>query len=377
LRAEAERVLPYLTGRTVWLVNSTAQGGGVAEMLPPLVVVLRELGVRAEWVVIGSREPEFFRLTKHLHNMIHGEGEPRLGDADRELFDRVNQENAEELRAHVRPGDVLIVHDPQPMPLAKLLRESVPLVTIWRCHIGVDVENAATRAAWEFLSPYFDAYDHAVFSAAEYIPRSLASRATVIYPGIDPLAAKNRELPLNAAVEVMCNAGLVVCPGPIVRPPFAAVAQRALPDGRLVAANAWEDIGLLTRPIVTQISRWDRLKGWLPLMLAFAQLKRAAQEAAADPLHWRRLALARLVLAGPAAAAIQDDPEAQSVLEELRSAYSALDTAVQADIAILALPMASLDENALMVNALQRASTIVVQNSLREGFGLTIAEAMW
>lgn len=90
LRAEAARLMPHLAGRTVWLVNSTARGGGVAEMLPPLVAVLRELGVRTEWVVIDSHEQEFFRLTKHLHNLIHGEGEPRLGRADRELFERVN-----------------------------------------------------------------------------------------------------------------------------------------------------------------------------------------------------------------------------------------------------------------------------------------------
>lgn len=378
LRAEAAALMPRLAGRTVWLVNSTARGGGVAEMLPPLVAVLRELGVRTEWVVIGSEEQEFFQLTKHLHNLIHAEGEPRLGRAERELFERVNRENAEALRPHVRAGDVLIVHDPQPLPLAALLRESVPLVTIWRCHIGVEVENAATLAAWEFLSPWLAAYDHTVFSAAEYVPRSLASRATVIYPGIDPLAAKNRDLPPREVADVMCSAGLIVCPEPTVRPVFAAVAQRSLPDGRWAAANAGEGIGLLTRPIVTQISRWDLLKGWLPLMLAFAQLKRSAYSAATeDPLHQRRLELARLVLAGPEPAAIQDDPGAQSMLEELRAAYVALDSSVQRDIAILALPMASRDENALMVNALQRASTIVVQNSLREGFGLTIAEAMW
>jgi trehalose synthase len=379
LRSEAAAVLPRLVGRTVWMVNSAAQGGGVAEMLLNMVSLLRDLGVRTEWVVIRSRQPEFFLLTKRIHNLIHGTGDPRLGRVERELFERVNRENAEELEALVRPGDLLIVHDPQPLPLAGLLRDKVPMVMIWRCHIGLDEENAATKAAWEFLAPYLDAYDHAVFSAPEYIPERLGGRSTVIFPGIDPLAPKNSELSLRGAVEVLCTGGLMVCPGPTVDPPYPDQAQRVLPDGRSAPANAMEDIGLLTRPIVTQVSRWDRLKGFRPLLEAFAALKQSVYggETASDPVHRRRLDLARLVLAGPETAAIQDDPESQEVFAELRGVYMALHPAVQDDIAIITLPMRSVEQNALLVNALQRASTLVVQNSLREGFGLTIAEAMW
>lgn len=379
LRAEAESIVPRLAGRTVWMVNSTAQGGGVAEMLPPLVSVLRDLGIRTEWVVIGSDEPAFFVLTKHIHNLIHGVGEPVLGEAERALFERVNRANADALRQRVRPGDVVVVHDPQPMPLAGMLRDVGSLVAVWRCHIGLDEENAATRAAWEFLAPYVPAYDRAVFSAPEYIPRAFGTRATVIYPGIDPLSPKNRELTLHAAVEALSNGGVISAPGPTVNQPFTRLARRVLADGGLAPANVLEDIGLLTRPIVTQVSRWDRLKGFLPLMRAFASLKRTIYDGdvKADPLHRRRLDLVRLVLAGPDPDAIQDDPEAQEVFEELRAEYAGTHPAIQDDIAILALPMASRDENAILVNALQRASTIVVQNSLREGFGLTIAEAMW
>jgi trehalose synthase len=140
-----------------------------------------------------------------------------------------------------------------------------------------------------------------------------------------------------------------------------------------------EDIGLLTRPVVTQVSRWDRLKGFRPLLEAFAALKRSvyAGNRTPDPVHRRRLDLARLVLAGPEAESIQDDPEAQEVFAELRGVYMTLPAAIQDDIAIVTLPMRSREQNALLVNALQRASSLVVQNSLREGFGLTIAEAMW
>jgi trehalose synthase len=361
------------------MVNSTAKGGGVAEMLPAIVSLLRDLGVRAEWVVIGSGRPGFFDLTKRIHNLIHGTGDPRLGAPERQLFEEVNRENAEELRLLVRAGDILVVHDPQPLPLAALLQETVPLVKIWRCHIGLDAENAATRAAWDFLGRYLDAYDHAVFSAPEYIPERLAGRSTVIYPGIDPLAPKNRELSLSGAVGVLCSGGLLVCPGPTVYPPYEALALRALPDGSFAAANSIADFGLLTRPIITQVSRWDRLKGFFPLMQAFAALKQSARDgrASRDAIHQRRLDLVRLVLAGPDPGSIQDDPEAQEVLRELRATYSALPSSIQEDIAILTLPMRLPEHNALLVNALQRASTVIVQNSLREGFGLTIAEAMW
>jgi trehalose synthase len=379
LRSEAATVLPRLSARTVWMVSSAAQGGGVAEMLVDMVPLLRDLGVRTEWVVIGSRDLAFFPLTKRIHNLIHGAGDPDLTRVDRELFERVNRENAEELKSLVRPGDLLIVHDPQPLPLAGMLREHVPVLTLWRSHIGLDEENAATRSAWEFLGPYLDAYDHAVFSASEYIPDRLAGRSTVIYPSLDPLSGKNCELSLSDAVRVLCTGGLVVPPGPTVEPPYAYPAQRVLPDGSSAPANAMEDIGLLTRPIVTQVSRWDRLKGFRPLMEAFASLKQSiyGSETAPDRVHRRRLDLVRLVLAGPEAEAIQDDPEARDVLEELRGVYVSLHPAIQDDIAIVTLPLRSQQQNALLVNALQRASTIVVQNSLREGFGLTIAEAMW
>jgi trehalose synthase len=375
LRREAEGVVARLAGRTVWMVSSTAQGGGVAEMLPPIVSLLRDLGVRIEWVVIGSTDQAFFDLTKRIHNLIHGTGRPELSGSDRALYERVNRDNAAALRPLLAPGDLLVVHDPQPLPLAAQLREAAALA-VWRCHIGLDAENAATRAAWDFLAPYIDAYDAAVFSAAEYIPECLAGRSSVIFPGIDPLSPKNRDLSLRRTIEVMCSGGLIACPGPTVGAPYHSQAQRLLPDGRWAPAQAG-DIGLLTRPIVTQISRWDRLKGFRPLLEAFVALKRMPADGRSSSAARRHLELARLVLAGPDPGAIQDDPEALEVLEELRGVHGALPPALRQDVALLLLPMQSLAENALMVNALQRASTVVVQNSLREGFGLTIAEAMW
>jgi len=379
LREDAAPVAPRMAGRTVWMVSSTAKGGGVAEMLPGLVRLLRDVGVATRWAVIETDRPEFFQLTKRIHNLIHGEGDPRLSGEDRDLFEAANRDNADRLAPFLNPGDVLIVHDPQPMPIAGLLRERVEVHAVWRCHIGLDFETSATRAAWEFLEPYGAAYGRAVFSAPEYVPAFLEGRASIIAPGIDPLSSKNRDMHVHEVVRVLANSALTPTTGPVLRPPFGHLANRLQPDGTFRPAIWPEDIGLLVRPILTQISRWDRLKGFLPLLHAFATMKRRihSDDKRFAPLHQRRLEIARLVLAGPEPEGVADDPEAAGVLEDLKRACLALDHATQADIAIVTLPMRAPRENALMVNALQRASSIVVQNSLREGFGLTVAEAMW
>ncbi|HUG39190.1 MAG TPA: glycosyltransferase [Longimicrobiales bacterium] len=380
LRTRAAEVAPRLAGRTVWMVNSAAQGGGVAEMLPTLVTLLNELGIATRWFVMASDEPAFFRLTKRIHNLIHGVGDPVLDDtADRDLYERVNALNAAALAPRLKDGDILVVHDPQPMAMAGMLRASRAVTAIWRCHIGLDESNDATRSAWSFLAPYAAHYDRAVFSAREYVPAMLRDRTRLIYPAIDPLSAKNQELHLHSVVGILANAALAVAPGPVVQPAFPHIAQRLQSDGSWSAAVLPADIGLLIRPVITQISRWDRLKGWLPLLAGFAALKeRVYTDRNERPaVEHRRLRHVRLVLAGPDPASIQDDPEGLEVIEELRRAYVALDDEIKEDVAVLALPMEDLRHNALMVNALQRTATVLVQNSLREGFGLTVTEAMW
>lgn len=379
LRAEAERLAPRFERRTVWMVNSTERGGGVAEMLPPIVYILRELGVATEWLVLESDDPAFFRLTKRLHNMIHGEDAGRLHASDRRLFERVNRENAAALLERIQPGDILVVHDPQPLPLGRIVTEKVDVLAIWRSHIGLDARNACTRMAWRFLRPYFEGYRHAVFSAPEYIPDYLAGRSSIIYPGIDPLTPKNRDLGIPAVVGTLVNAGLAHLDTPVPTPAFEPGA-RVLRDGGFVPAAEQTDLRLIGRPIITQVSRWDRLKGWRPLMEGFVLLKQQLAEGDLERLDGERrraLELSRLVLAGPEPDSIADDPEGVEVLEAIIDLHRSLDPGIRDDIVLVALPMASVDENARIVNALQRASTIVVQNSLREGFGLTVTEAMW
>jgi trehalose synthase len=379
LRAEAATLVPRLKNRSVLMVNSAAHGGGVAEMLPMQVLLLRELGVNVNWAVIGSDKPEFFRLTKRLHNLIHGAGDAQLGPAEKSLYDEVSHANAAELRAHLKSQDILIIHDPQPLGAGALLKQELSLRAIWRCHIGLDEHNDATRAAWGFLKPYAVVFDHAVFSAPEYIPDFLAGRATIIHPAIDLLSHKNRELHPHKLTGILCNSGLTKTDAPILTSPFPACAQRLHPDGTFGPATRPDKIGLLFRPVVTQVSRWDRLKGFRPLMEGFVRYKLCPPSSRNNlhAHHNRRREIVRLVLAGPDPASIQDDPEAQEVLAKLCDYYRSLPANCQKDIVLLTLPMASRKHNALMVNALQRCSTVVAQNSLREGFGLTATEAMW
>jgi len=378
LRAEAAEAAAPLAGRTVWMINSTAQGGGVAELLPAQIAILRDVGVNVRWIVIESDEPGFFVLTKRLHNLIHDVGAPHPDAADRRLYEAVSRRNAEAIRPVLAPGDIVLVHDPQPLGVGAMLRAMLDVRLIWRCHIGIDEDSVNTAAAWAFLRPYAAAYDDMVFSLAEYAPGWARPHATVIHPSIDPLTHKNRDLSLHKLVGILCDAGLAAPHWPLLETPFPDQARRLRPDGGFAPASSPEDIGLLARPIVTQVSRWDRLKGFAPLLDAFVALKTGRVGAPPrDRRHERRLAMTRLVLAGPDPAAIQDDPEARSVLDELARRYRELPLSVQPDVAILTLPMQSRKHNALMVNALQRASDIVVQNSLREGFGLTVSEAMW
>jgi len=379
LRENATTLVPTLAGRTVWMVNSTARGGGVAEMLPREVAMLRELGVDTRWVVIEPAEPAFFALTKRLHNLIHGSGDARFVAADRTLYDRVSDTLAAELLPHLADGDVLVVHDPQPLGAGARVRSSRRITAIWRCHIGLDEDLPQTRAAWDFLAPDLARYDHALFTAAEYVPPQLTGPSSIMQPALDPLSHKNRELGIHKLVGILVDAKLVPEHGPAIELPFEHPALRVQADGTLQVALVPQEIGLLFRPIVLQVSRWDRLKGWRPLLDGFVRLKREFPHRAAQYTERQRRLLeqARLVLAGPDPASIRDDPEATEVFTELCEVYGALEPRLQADVALLALPMASVKQNALIVNALQRCATLVVQNSLQEGFGLTVTEAMW
>jgi len=299
LRLLADR----LKGKTIQHINSTLVGGGVAEILSRMVPLLRELAVDTRWDVIEGGE-SFFAVTKKFHNALHGRQE-EISDDDFDVFRQTSDENIRKMNTSF---DIVFIHDPQPIALIKKKADNK---WIWRCHIDL---SRANKKVWEFLMEYLPGYDSAVFSAPSF-SRKLPLRQFLIPPSIDPLSDKNKELPREMIDSVM--------------------RKYNIPDDK---------------PIVTQISRFDRLKDPLGVIDAYLLVKKSVD--------------CRLILAGGSAA---DDPEGAKVLDEVIEKAKA-----DKDIHILLLP-----QNDIEVNALQRASTVIVQKSIREGFGLTVSEALW
>lgn len=366
-RAALAHGADLLAGRVVWHVNSTARGGGVAEMMGPLIGYARDSGADMRWMVIAGT-PAFFAVTKRIHNLLHadpGDGGD-LGPAERRLYDGVLWENAVELSAIVRPGDVVVLHDPQTAGLIPAMGRLGARV-VWRCHIGHhDLADERVARAWSFLAPYLEAAEATVFSRPEYVPRCCGARPVhIIAPSIDPFSPKNQDLAPGAVRAILSQAGIVEggsggAPAVFVRDDGGpGRVDRGADILHLGRAPSWET------PMVVQISRWDRLKDHLGVLRGFARL--AAADAAG----------ARLVLAGPAVTGVADDPEGPAVLEELTRAWRALPHQTRRRVQLVSLPVVDPQENAAMVNALQRHATVVVQKSLQEGFGLTVAEAMW
>jgi trehalose synthase len=350
-------------GRTIWNVNSTAYGGGVAEMLHSVVGYIRGAGLDARWLVI-SGDPDFYRVTKRIHNHLHGSpGDGgRLDDEARLVYESALAPNAEALRAHVRRGDYLILHDPQTAGLVPAMRATGAHV-VWRCHVGLDMPNDLAREAWSFLLPYVREADAYVFSRAAYVWEGLsAERVWLVPPSLDAFSPKNIDLDPHTVQAILDAAGITAA---------ASEAQATFPrhDGSHgVVRNRAEMVELAPvpagAPLVLQVSRWDRLKDPAGVVVGFAEHL--------DPVFG-----AHLVLAGPSVEAVADDPEGGQVLRECIDLWRRLPDAARARVHLACLPMRDAEENAAMVNALQRRADIVVQKSLAEGFGLTVAEAMW
>ena len=363
----ANTVRARMEGRTVWNVNTTAAGGGVAEMLQALLPYARGTGVDARWLVMDGN-PDFFRVTKRLHHALHGslgDGTP-LAEEAHAIYDATMQANLEELGSNVRPHDVVILHDPQTAGLASALIDSGALV-IWRCHIGHDSTNLEVESGWQFLARYLSDVPAFVFSRHAYIPAYVdEGRSTIITPGIDAFSPKNQELDEATTRAILVHVGLVEGPAGAAPPVFTREdgspgrVDRQAEIIRLGHAPSWET------PLVVQVSRWDPLKDPIGVLNGFAAIHDGAASRKAE-----------LVLAGPNVRAVTDDPEGAQVFEQVCAAWRDLPAAARKRVHLASLPMDDLQENAAMVNALQRHATIVVQKSLHEGFGLTVMEAMW
>jgi trehalose synthase len=355
-----------LASRTFWNVNSTANGGGVAEMLRSLIGYTRGGGSDARWVVIEGN-PEFFRVTKRLHNRLHGhngDGGP-LSEEERAAYERCTEANAELLARRVRASDVVLLHDPQTAGMIPRMLETGAVV-IWRSHVGISPPNDLAREAWRFLMPYVEKADAYVFSQASYVWEGLdPAKLTVIPPSIDVFSPKNHAMAYTSVTAVLRASGLAASGHPrharaLYERLDGSVGQVRSQAQLVEERQLWLDV-----PVLTQVSRWDRLKDPAGVIEAFAEYVHAEDD---QP---------NLVLAGPDVTAVADDPEGREVFEEIHELWSGLPHRVRRRVHLALLPMEDADENAVIVNALQRRADVVAQKSLAEGFGLTVAEAMW
>jgi trehalose synthase len=358
------RARSAFAGRRIWNVNSTARGGGVAELLVSLLAYARCAGVDARWLVIPGDEA-FFRITKRIHNRLHGfagDGGP-LGEEERSHYESTLAASADALSRLLSPRDAVILHDPQTAGLVPAVSDlGVPVV--WRCHVGRDSPNELARTTWDFLRPYVERADVTVFSRVAFAWEGLdPARRAIIPPSIDAFAPKNQTLDPDVVDAILAVSGLREDGGGPARPVFTTM------DGEVREVGGRAEL-LEERPLraadryVLQVSRWDALKDPLGVIDGFAE-------------HVAPQGSAHLVYAGPAVEAVADDPEGAGVLAQARERWHALPPSIRERIHLALLPMADLQENAAIVNALQRAASVVLQKSLAEGFGLTVTEAMW
>lgn len=298
-----------LKGARVVHVNSTREGGGVAEILNKLVPLMQSLGIDARWEVIGGH-PDFYQCTKGFHNALQG---LQVTIPERLLreYEQTNQVSAERLHDSLAEADFVVIHDPQPAAMIKHFPQR-KAKWIWRFHIDA---SHPYRPVWKYLRQFVDYYDSSVFSLPEFA-QPLPHPQYIIAPSIDPLSDKNCELPPHE---------------------IEAVRQQFKIDPEL--------------PMILQVSRYDRFKDPLGVIEAY-QLA-------------NKLTPMQLVLAGGGAS---DDPEGDAVLNEVRLAAEG-----DPNLHVLLLP----PDAHRTINALQRTADIVLQKSLREGFGLTVSEAMW
>jgi trehalose synthase len=349
----AASVRDALGDRRLLNVNSTAHGGGVAEMLHTLLGYIRHVGIQSEWLVIGGDAP-FFQVTKRIHNGLYGASGDGgdLGGKEHSAYQRVLREAVPSIERHVRRGDIVIVHDPQPAGIVGGLVE-LGATVVWRCHIGVDRTNEWSERAWSFLRRYVEQAHAYVFSKEEFAPAWIApGRLEVVPPSIDPFSPKNVDLSPSGALSLLAGSGFVSASGVS---PASVRRARFVRDGGPPAVDT---------PLVVQVSRWDRMKDMVGVIRGFVD-----GVSHSTGTH--------LVLAGPAVDGVDDDPEARQIWDECVACWHALPPRERARTHLASVPMDDLTENARVINALQRHATVVVQKSLAEGFGLTVAEAMW
>jgi len=296
-----------LSGKHILHINSTYQGGGVAEILGSMVVLMNDLGIDVGWrVMLGT--PDFFAITKKFHNALQGGG-INLTEMKKRLYIRASEDFS--VFTHI-DHDCVVIHDPQPLPLIKYYAKKQPW--IWRCHVDLSTSNSMV---WDFLKKFILRYDQVIVSSEKYRRKDLPVDQRIIHPAIDPLSPKNMKISSKMISDCLKKFGIPT-----------------------------------DKPLLTQISRFDRWKDPEGVVQVFKQVKKEID--------------CRLVLCGSMAA---DDPEGWSIFERVER--KANDLIESKDVILLT------SENSILVNALQSASSVVIQKSIREGFGLTVTEALW
>jgi trehalose synthase len=305
--SEITRLARSLYGLRVIHVNSTYYGGGVAEMLYSLIPLFNDIGISADWRILRGT-PEFFTITKKFHNAIQGD-DLHLTDVKKELYVQNNQNFASYCRLD---ADCVIVHDPQPLPLIRFYKKQQPW--IWRCHIDLSHPN---QHLWNYLKGFILRYDRVIVSDEKYMKEDLPIEHSIIHPVIDPLSSKNMTLKSSLMNKTLKKYGIPI-----------------------------------DRPLVTQISRFDKWKDPLGVIEMFKIVRAKVP--------------CRLVLCGSMAT---DDPEGIEIYEKV--VQSVKNLTKNNDVILLTA------EDSILVNVLQRTSAVIIQKSTREGFGLTVAEALW
>ncbi|MDJ0363447.1 glycosyltransferase [Rhodococcus sp. H29-C3] len=340
-------------GATLWHINSTSAGGGVAEMLYPMIGLARSVGIATRWLVIDG-PAEFFDVTKRIDNGVsgvEGDGGP-LDEAEIALYERVSAHVASELSPYIRSGDRVVLHDPQTAGLCAGLRALGAIVT-WRAHNGADQPNEHTARSWNLLHRYICQADGLIATTDNFRPPQLGEIPYVsIAPFIDPTAAKNRALTESDVLARLERWGIIEGNA---RPSHVPTGYELYREGPPPTPHT---------PMVAQISRWDRVKDMVGVIDSFER-----SIAPFSDVH--------LTLAGPEVTGVADDPEAADYLAYCVSRWRQLPREIRRRVQLVCLPMADITENALTVNALQRHAVVVTQKSTSEGFGLTVAEAMW
>ncbi len=355
-----ERIREGLAGIAVWHLNAS-DNDGTSEVLRSLLGYARDGGLNARWLVAHADRPTRM-LWRRLYNNLYGspgDGGP-LGPQERELYERAVEGWGAELAARLQPGDVVALHDPPVAGLLPAAREAGAR-TLFRCHLGTEEPNAHARRAWDFLRPWVSAADAYVFTRAEYVWEGIdRDKVTIQLPSLDPVSPKNQALGPDVVPAILDRVGLTAS-GAEAEPVFTRFDGS--PSRVSVRARIDQDGPVPDRAeVVAQVSGWERLKDQAGVMEAFGRSRQ-------PDLH--------LVLAGPSTAKRSEESEERRVIAELRERRGSLPEAARRRIHLVEVPDRDRDENAAIVNAIQRRADLVVHKSLEEGFGLAVTEAMW